>query len=272
MATLAGKTLFVTGGSRGIGLEIALRAARDGANIAIAAKTAEPNPKLPGTIFSAAEDIEAAGGKCLPVQCDIRDEKQIEAAVKQAAERFGGIDILVNNASAISLTGTMATPMKKYDLMHQVNIRGTFATTQACLPYLRKSQNPHVLVLSPPLNMNPKWFGMHVAYTISKYGMSMCVLGMAQEFKRDGIAVNALWPRTVILTAALNQIPGVEKKRCRRPEIMADAAHAIFTSDARKNTGAFHIDEDVLRRAGVTDFDQYAVSPGEALLSDLFLD
>ena len=272
MANLAGKTLFITGGSRGIGFEIGLRAARDGANVAIAAKTTEPHPKLPGTIYSAAEEIEAAGGKCLPIQCDIRDEAQIEAAVKQTAEKFGGIDVLVNNASAISLTGTMATPMKKFDLMFGVNVRGTFAASQACLPWLKKAQNPHILTLSPPLNMNPKWFGMHVAYTMSKYGMSMCVLGMAQEFKRDGIAVNALWPRTVILTAALNNIPGVDKKRCRRPEVMADAAHVILGSDSRKHTGNFYIDEDVLRRAGVTDFDQYAISPGEALLSDLFLE
>ncbi len=272
MSTLAGKTLFITGGSRGIGFEIAMRAARDGANVVIAAKTTEPHPKLPGTIYSAAEEIEAAGGQCLPVQCDIRDETQIEAAVQQTVEKFGGIDVVVNNASAISLTGTLGTPMKKFDLMFGVNVRGTFAASQACLPYLKKGKNPHVLMLSPPLNMNPKWFGLHCAYTMSKYGMSMCVLGMAQEFRRDGIAVNALWPRTVILTAALNNIPGVDKKRCRRPEIMADAAHAILTSDARKNTGNFYIDEDVLRRAGVTDFDQYAVNPGEALLSDLFLD
>ncbi|MGH8528647.1 MAG: SDR family oxidoreductase [Nevskiales bacterium] len=272
MTTLAGKTLFITGGSRGIGFEIAMRAARDGANIVIAAKTTEPHPKLPGTIYTAAEEIEATGGKCLPVQTDIRDETQIAAAAEQAAEKFGGIDIVVNNASAISLAGTLATPMKKFDLMFGVNVRGTYATTQACLPFLKKGQNPHVLVLSPPLNMNPKWFGPHVAYTMSKYGMSMCVLGMAQEFKRDGIAVNALWPRTIILTAALNNIPGVDKKRCRRPEVMADAAHSVLTSDARKNTGNFYIDEDVLRRAGVTDFDQYAITPGEALLSDLFLD
>ena len=232
MATLKGKTLFITGGSRGIGLAIALRAAADGANIVIAAKTAEPNPKLPGTIFSAAREIEAAGGRCLPVQCDIRDEAQIAAAVAAGAGRFGGIDVLVNNASAISLTGTMETPMKRFDLMFGVNVRGTYAASQACVPHLRKAANPHVLTLASPINLNPAWFRRHVAYTMAKYGMSMCVLGMAEEFREAGIAVNALWPRTIIATAALQMIPGVDSGRGRKPEIMADAAHWILTQPA----------------------------------------
>lgn len=272
MNTLAGKTLFMTGGSRGIGYEIALRMAREGVNIVLAAKTAEPHPTLPGTIFTAAEAIEAAGGQCLPIQADIRDEAQIAAAVDKAVAQFGGIDMLINNASAISLTNTTATSMKKFDLMFQVNVRATFATTQACIPHLKKSANPHVLTLSPPLNMNPKWFAQHCAYTMSKYGMSMCVLGMAQEFKKAGIAVNALWPRTAILTAALNNIPGIDHKGCRRPEIMADAAYYILSGDAKLTTGRFYIDEAVLREAGETDFDQYALEPGAALFSDLFLD
>ena len=275
--SLAGKTLFVSGGSRGIGLAIAVRAARDGANVVIAAKTAEPNPKLPGTIHSAAAEIEQAGGRALPVVCDIRDESSVRAAVDAAVRHFGGIDILLNNASAISLTGTLDTPMKRFDLMFGVNVRGTYLCSQACLPHLKRSagldRNPHILTLSPPLNLDPKWFRDHVAYTMAKYGMSLCVLGMAEEFRDDGIAVNALWPRTVIATAALAMIPGAREQldRTRRPEIMADAAHAILTRDARTTTGNFFLDDEVLREAGVTDFDVYAVKPGMPLLPDLFL-
>jgi citronellol/citronellal dehydrogenase len=277
MTGLGGKTLFVSGGSRGIGLAIALRAARDGANVVIAAKTAEPNPKLPGTIHSAAAEIEQAGGRALPVVCDIRDESSVRAAVEAAVRHFGGIDILLNNASAISLTGTLATPMKRFDLMFGVNVRGTYLCSQACLPHLKQSagrnRNPHILTLSPPLNLDPKWFRDHVAYTMAKYGMSLCVLGMADEFRDDGIAVNALWPRTVIATAALAMIPGAREQldRTRRPEIMADAAHAILTRDARATTGNFFIDDEVLRESGVTDFDVYAVKPGMPLQPDLFL-
>jgi citronellol/citronellal dehydrogenase len=271
MPSLAGKTLLITGASRGIGLAIALRAARDGANVAIAAKSSVPNPKLPGTIHSAAAEIEAAGGKALAVKCDIREEAEVRAAVDAAVERFGGIDVLVNNASAISLTGTLDTPMKRFDLMFGVNVRGTFLCSQACLPHLLAAENPHILTLSPPLNMDPKWFGPHVAYTMAKYGMSECVLGMAEEFRDRGVAVNALWPRTVIRTAALAMIPGVDPARCRTPEIMADAAHAVLTTPARERTGRFLIDEDVLREAGVTDFDRYAVDPSQSLLPDLFL-
>jgi citronellol/citronellal dehydrogenase len=272
VASLKGKTLFITGGSRGIGLAIALRAAADEANIAIAAKTVEPNPKLPGTIHTAAREIEAAGGQCLPVQCDIRDEAQIARAVAAAAERFGGIDILVNNASAISLTGTMETPLKRFDLMFGINVRGTYASSQACIPHLRKAANPHILTLSPPLNMKPRWFKSHVAYTMAKYGMSMCVLGMAEEFREAGIAVNALWPRTIIATAALQMIPGIDPARGRKPEIMADAAHWVLTQPARSCSGNFFIDEDVLRKAGVADLRRYAVDPAKSLHPDLFLD
>jgi citronellol/citronellal dehydrogenase len=272
MADLRGKTLFITGASRGIGKAIALRAAADGANIAVVAKTTEPHPKLPGTIYSAAEEIEAAGGKALPIQADIRDEEQIQRAVEQTVATFGGIDILVNNASAINLTGTLATPMKRFDLMWGVNARGTFACSQACIPHLKKSSNPHILTLSPPLNLDPRWFKMHTAYTISKYGMSLCVLGLAEEFKDDGIAVNALWPRTVIATAALAMLCGITPpEKCRMPEIMADAAHVVLTRDSRCCTGTFYIDEDVLREAGVTDFESYAVMPGQTLHRDLFL-
>jgi citronellol/citronellal dehydrogenase len=277
MTGLGGKTLFVSGGSRGIGLAIAVRAARDGANVVIAAKTAEPNPKLPGTIHSAAAEIEQAGGRALPVVCDIRDESSVRAAVEAAVRHFGGIDILLNNASAISLTGTLDTPMKRFDLMFGVNVRGTYLCSQACLPHLKQSagrnRNPHILTLSPPLNLDPKWFRDHVAYTMAKYGMSLCVLGMAEEFSDDGIAVNALWPRTVIATAALAMIPGAREQldRTRRPEIMADAAHAILTRDARATTGNFFIDDEVLRESGVTDFDVYAVKPGMPLQPDLFL-
>ncbi|HET9031716.1 MAG TPA: NAD(P)-dependent oxidoreductase [Dokdonella sp.] len=272
MSTLKGKTLFITGASRGIGLAIARRAARDGANIVIAAKSATANPKLPGTIFTAAAEIEAEGGQALPLQVDIRDEESVTAAVAKAVSRFGGIDILVNNASAIWLRGTADTPMKRYDLMHQVNARGTFLCSQACLPHLKKAANPHILNLSPPLNMEPKWFAPHVAYTMAKYGMSLCVLGMAEEFRDIGIAVNALWPRTVVATDALNMIPGVNTDNARKPEIVADAAHAILTTPSREQTGGFLIDEEVLGARGVTDFDQYAVAPGNHLLPDLFLD
>jgi citronellol/citronellal dehydrogenase len=277
MADLRGKTLFITGGSRGIGLAIALRAARDGANVAIAAKTAEPNPKLPGTIHTAAAEIEKAGGKALPIPCDIRDESAVRAAVAATASAFGGIDILVNNASAISLTGTLATPMKRFDLMFGVDVRGTFLCSQACLTHLESSaaagRNPHILTLSPPLNLDPKWFRDHVAYTIAKYGMSMCVLGMAEEFRASGIAVNALWPRSVIATSAIAMIPGAADAvdRMRKPEIMADAAHAILIRDARTTTGNFFIDDEVLAEAGATDFSPYAVKPGAPLLPDIFL-
>jgi citronellol/citronellal dehydrogenase len=282
MKTLAGKTLFITGASRGIGLAIAMRAARDGANIAIAAKTTEPHPKLPGTIHTAAAEIERAGAgsgaKALPLAVDIRDEAAVQGAVAQTVARFGGIDILVNNASAISPTGTLATPMKRFDLMFGVNVRGTFVCSQACLPHLLKAtaagRNPHILMLAPPLNMDARWFKDHVAYTMAKYGMSMCVLGMAEEFREAGVAVNALWPRTVIATAALAMIPGMSARldNCRKPEIIADAAHAILTRDARATTGTFFVDEDVLASEGVTDFSPYAVTPGAPLITDYFLD
>ena len=275
--TLAGKRIFITGGSRGIGLAIALRAAADGASVAIAAKTSDPNPKLPGTIHTAAAEIEAAGGKALSIQCDLRDENQIEAAVNQAAEAFGGIDILVNNASAINLTRTDATPAKRFDLMFDVNVRGTFLTSQAALPHLRKSavegRNPHILNLSPPLSMKPVWFKNHVAYTMAKYGMSMCVLGMAEEFKRDGIAVNALWPRTVIDTAALQMIPGIDALAGRKPEILADAAYVIFNRPAAECTGNFFVDDELLASEGITDLEKYSVTPGtKDFLLDFFLD
>lgn len=272
MSSLKGKTLFITGASRGIGKAIALRAAADGANIAIAAKTTEPHPKLPGTIYTAAEEIEAAGGRALPLQVDIRDEDQVLAAVARTLDAFGGIDILVNNASAISLTGTLETPMKRFDLMWGVNARGTFLCSQACIPYLKKAENPHILTLSPPLNMDARWFKNHVAYTMAKYGMSMCVLGMAEEFRADGIAVNALWPRTVILTAALAMLGGtIPPEGCRKPEIMADAAHVVLTRDSRSHTGNFYIDDEVLASVGVTDLEKYAVQPGHKLMGDLFL-
>jgi citronellol/citronellal dehydrogenase len=275
--TLAGRTLLITGASRGIGLAIAIRAARDGANIVIAAKTTDPHPKLPGTLSTAAAEIEAAGGRALPVQTDIRDEAAVAAAVRAGVERFGGIDILVNNASAISLTSTSATPMKRFDLMNSVNARGTFLCTQACLAELSKSaqagRNPHVLNLSPPLSMKPRWFAPHVAYTMAKYGMSMCTLGHAAEFASQGIAVNSLWPRTVIATAALQMIPGIDLKRCRRPEIVSDAAWLILTSDARTTSGNFFIDDELLAVHGVTDLDRYAVVPGTRdLIPDFFVD
>ena len=274
---LAGKRIFITGGSRGIGLAIALRAAQDGALIAIAAKTAEPNPKLPGTIYSAAKEIEAAGGKALPIQCDLRDEAQISAAVEAAAAQFGGLDILINNASAINLTKTEITPAKRFDLMFDVNVRGTFLTSQAVIPHLRKSAseggNSHILNLSPPLSMKPIWFKNHVAYTMAKYGMSMCVLRMAEEFKRDKIAVNALWPRTAIDTAALQMIPGVDVNACRKPEILSDSAYIILNRPASECTGNFFVDDELLASEGITDLDKYAVVPGtKDFLLDFFLD
>ena len=275
--SLQGKRIFITGGSRGIGLAIALRAARDGASVAIAAKTAEPNPKLPGTIYSAAEEIKAAGGTALPIQCDLRDEAQIAAAVAQAAAEFGGIDILINNASAINLTRTEETPAKRFDLMFDVNVRGTFLTSQAAIPFLRDSaeagRNPHILNLSPPLSMKPKWFKDHVAYTMAKYGMSMCVLGMSEEFKRDGIAVNALWPRTAIDTAALQMIPGVDTAACRTPEILSDSAYIILNRNSKECTGNFFVDDEVLASEGITDLEKYSVVPGtKDFLLDFFLD
>ena len=275
--SLQGKRIFVTGGSRGIGLAIALRAARDGASVAIAAKTSDPNPKLPGTIHTAAEEIRAAGGTALPIQCDLRDETQITAAVEQAAKEFGGIDILINNASAINLTRTEDTPAKRFDLMFDVNVRGTFLTSQAAIPHLRQSaeagRNPHILTLSPPLSMKAKWFKNHVAYTMAKYGMSMCVLGMSEEFKRDGIAVNALWPRTAIDTAALAMIPGVDTAACRTPEILSDSAYIILNRISKECTGNFFVDDEVLASEGITDLEKYSVVPGtKDFLLDFFLD
>lgn len=268
---LAGCTLFITGASRGIGKAIALKAAKDGANVVIAAKTAQAHPKLPGTIYTAAEEIEAAGGKALPCVVDVRDESQISDAVEKAVQKFGGIDILVNNASAINLTGTLETSMKKVDLMLGINLRGTYLTSKLCIPHLLKSKNPHILNLSPPLNLNPIWFKNHTAYTMAKYGMSMCVLGMAEEF-RGSIAVNALWPRTAIQTAAMDMLGGSGiGKQCRNVEIMADAAYAIF-SQPKSYTGNFVIDEDVLKKEGIKDFDVYAIEPGHPLLPDFFLD
>ncbi|KAL7648699.1 UNVERIFIED_CONTAM: hypothetical protein RMT77_000606 [Armadillidium vulgare] len=270
---LRGVTLFITGASRGIGKAIALKAAKDGANIVIAAKTAEPHPKLPGTIYTAAKEIEDAGGKALPCIVDVRDEDSIKEAVNKAVETFGGIDIVVNNASAISLTGTIDTSMKKYDLMNHINTRGTFLTSKLCVPHLMKSKNPHILNISPPLNMNPVWFKDNVAYTMSKYGMSMCALGMAEEFKPYKIAVNTLWPRTVVITAAMEMLGGLDiSSQCRKPEIMADAAYAILTKDSASFTGNFVVDDDLLRKEGVTNFDHYAVEPGKELLPDFFLE
>lgn len=271
--TLANKTLFISGASRGIGRAIALRAARDGANIAIAAKTATAHPKLPGTVYTVAEEIEKAGGKALPLVVDIRDEQRVFEAVSEAKKHFGQIDILVNNASAISLTGTLSTPVRRYDLMHQVNVRGTYLCSQACLPHLIEAGQGHILNLSPPLSLDPKWFKNHVAYTMTKYGMSMCVLGMAEEFRNKNIAVNALWPRTTIATAAVNMIGGdALMNRSRTPEIMGDAAHWILTQPTDAHTGQFFIDEDVLKKAGVTDFSHYAVDPSMPLTPDYFLD
>ncbi len=272
MTTLAGKTIFITGASRGIGLAIALRAARDGANIAIAAKSSVANPKLPGTIHSAAEAVHAAGGQALALKCDVREEDEVRAAVAATVDTFGGIDILINNASAIWLKGTLDTPMKRFDLMQQVNARGSFLCAQACLPHLLQAPNPHILTLAPPLSLDPKWWAPHTGYTLAKMGMSFVTLGLAAEFGPQGVAVNALWPRTVIATDAINMIPGVEVARCRKPEIVADAAHAILVREAAGYHGHFLIDDDVLKAAGVIDFDGYAVDPWQTLLPDLFLD
>ncbi|MBI1187413.1 MAG: SDR family NAD(P)-dependent oxidoreductase [Alphaproteobacteria bacterium] len=271
--SLKGKTLFITGASRGIGLAIALRAARDGANVAIAAKTAEPHPKLPGTIYTAAEEIEAAGGQALPLIVDVRDEANVQQAVADTVARFGGIDICVNNASAIQLTGTLQTDMKRYDLMHQINTRGTYVTSRACIPHLKQAANPHVLNLSPPLDMSAKWFAGHVAYTMAKFGMSMCVLGMAEEFRDDGIAFNALWPRTAVATAAIkNALAGEEgMAHCRTPDIMADAAYVIFNRRSAECTGNFFIDDVLLYEAGERDFDKYRVDPTKDLFPDFFV-
>lgn len=271
--SLQGKTLFITGASRGIGLAIGLRAARDGANVVIAAKTAEAHKHLPGTIYSAASEIEAAGGQALPLTVDVRDEASVMAAVEAAVARFGGIDICVNNASAIQLTGTLATDMKRYDLMHQVNARGTFLVSRACIPHLKKAANPHILALSPPLDLSPHWFGPHVAYTMAKYGMSLAMLGMAEEFRDDGIACNGLWPRTGIATAAIEfALTGKDGlAHCRTPEIMADAAHAIFTSPSRELTGRFLIDDSFLYERGVRAFERYSVEPGKTLMPDFFV-
>ena len=271
--SLQGKTLFISGGSRGIGLAIALRAAQAGANVTIAAKTAEPHPKLPGTIFTAAEEIEKAGGKALPVLCDIREEEQVAEAVAKTVETFGGIDVCINNASAINLSGTLETDMKRYDLMHQINTRGTFLVSKMCIPHLKLAQNPHILNLAPPLDMKPKWFGNHVAYTMAKYGMSMCTLGMSAEFARDGIAVNSLWPLTAIDTAAVRNLLGGEavSSMSRSPAIMADAAYAILNRPSRDCTGNFFIDEEVLKAEGVTDFSVYAPGATGPLAADFFV-
>lgn len=272
--SLAGKTLFITGASRGIGLAIACRAARDGANVAIAAKTAEPHPRLPGTIHTAAREIEAAGGKALPLVCDIRDEAQVQAAVAATVEAFGGIDICVNNASAISLTPTLKTDMKRFDLMHQINLRGTFLVSKSCLPHLLEADNPHVLNLAPPLNFEAKWFAPHVAYSMAKYGMSLCVLGMAEEYRAEGVAFNALWPRTAIATAAIRNVIGGDEliRRSRKPEIIADAAWFILTRPAREFTGNFCVDDEVLEAAGITDLTGYAVDPDVELAPDFFVE
>lgn len=273
MSRFSGKTVFITGASRGIGKAIGLKLAKEGANIVIAAKTAERHPKLPGTIYTAAEEIEAVGGKALPLIVDIREEALVQTAVDKAVETFGGIDILINNASAINLSSTEDVTMKRYDLMHGVNARGTFMTTKLCLPHLKKGNNPHVLNLSPPLNMDPKWFGKHVAYTMAKYGMSMCVLGQAEEFKEDGIAVNALWPRTTIDTAAVrNLLGGAElAEQSRTPAILADAAAYILNRNSRQCTGNFFIDDEVLAEEGITDLTHYAVNPNKALMPDFFI-
>ncbi len=274
MADLKDKTMFVSGGSRGIGLAIALRAAKDGANVIIAAKTAEPHAKLPGTIYTAAQEIEDAGGRALPVVCDIRDDNAVKAAVEAGVDKFGGIDICINNASAISLTSTLQTPMHRFDLMHQINTRGTFLVSQTCLPHLLESANPHILNLSAPLNMEEKWFKDHVAYTMAKFGMSMCVLGMAAEFRDQGVAVNALWPRSTIATAAVQNLLGGDEltKRSRKPEIMADAAHIILTKPSREFSGNFCIDDEVLESAGITDLTAYAIDPSMPLAPDFFVD
>lgn len=270
---LKGKTIFITGATRGIGREIALKCARDGANVVVTGKTAEPHPRLSGTIHTVAKEIESAGGAALAIQLDVRDAEAVAVAVRRTAEVFGGLDCLVNNASAISLTGTLETPVRRLDLMLAVNLRGTFVCSQACIPHLKKAANPHILNLSPPLNMHPRWFKDHVAYTMAKYGMSMCTLGMAEELRAHGIAVNSLWPRTTIATAAIEvNFPEAMLRASRKPAIMAEAAYAILNRDSRRTTGNFYIDETVLREEGVTDFDQYAVTPGTSLYTDLFLD
>lgn len=271
MASLRGRTLFITGASRGIGLAIALRAARDGANIVIAAKTKDPHPRLPGTIYTAAKAIEEAGGKALPALTDIRSEEQVAGAIEQAVKHFGGIDIVINNASAIQLTPTAATELKRFDLMHQVNTRGTFLCSKLSLPYLGKSSHPHVLTMAPPVNLKPEWFENHVAYTLSKFGMAMATFGMAAEFRDRGIGFNCLWPRTIIQTAALAMIPGIDPKRCRTPEIVADAAHVILSKNPREFTGHFCIDEEILKAEGVNDFSRYSVDPSVEPLQDLFV-
>jgi len=274
MGELGGRTMFISGGSRGIGLAIATRAAKDGANVIIAAKTDQPHPKLPGTIHTAAEEIRRAGGEALAVVCDIRSEEQVVDAVRQGVERFGGIDICVNNASAISLEPVTKTSMRRFDLMHQVNTRGTFLVSKTCVPHLEKSANPHILNLSPPLNVQEKWFAPHVAYSIAKYGMSLCVLGMAGEFRDRGIAVNALWPRTTIATAAVQNLLGGDEivRRSRKPEIMADAAHVILSKPSREFTGNFCIDDEVLESAGITDLGRYAIDPAAELFPDFFVE
>ncbi|MBI3804073.1 MAG: NAD(P)-dependent oxidoreductase [Nitrospirae bacterium] len=273
MSGLKGKTIVITGGSRGIGKAIGLRAARDGANIILLAKTVASTERLPGTVFSAAEEMIAAGGRALACPTDIRSEEQVASAIKKGVETFGGIDILVNNASALGLTGTLQTPMKRFDLMQQVNVRGTFLCAQAALPHLVRSANPHILTLAPPLNLDPKWFAPHLAYSLSKFGMSLCTLGLAEEFKANGVAVNALWPRTAIATAAVKNLLGGDAalRGCRSPEIMADAAHVVLTRPSRDYSGNFFVDEDLLRVTGITDFDRYAISPGAPLLPDFFV-
>ncbi len=272
--SLQGKTLLITGASRGIGLAIALRAAQDGANVVVAAKTSQPHPKLPGTIHEAVAAIEQAGGRGLACETDVRDPQQIAAAVQQGVDTFGGIDVLVNNASAIFLAGTLETPVKRFDLMHEVNVRGTFLTSQACLPHLRKAANPHILNLAPPLSLQARWFAPHLAYSIAKFGMSLCVRGMSEEFRPHGVAVNALWPKTAIATAAVQNLLGGESaiRRCRKPQIVADAAHWILTQPSRSLTGQFLLDEDVLRDSGTTDFAPYAIDPNTELLPDFFVD
>ena len=273
MTRLKGKTIFITGASRGIGKAIGLMAAGEGANVVIASKTTEPHPRLPGTIFTAAEEMEEAGGKALPCAVDVRFEEQVADAARQAVDQFGGIDILVNNASAISLSGTQETEMKRYDLMNQVNVRGTFLCSKVCMPYLEKSSNPHILNISPPLNLEPRWFAPHLAYTMAKFGMSLCVLGMSAEFSSQGIAVNALWPRTTIATAAVRNLLGGDEvvRRSRKPAIMADAAREIFTRPSREATGNFYIDDEVLAEAGITDLSDYSVEPGSDLMPDFFI-